>query len=290
MGEERRQRPKRHHRGDDFVARTVSDVSGALERALFSEEQARLPGLLQGMDPRAKVVAALLLLLAAGLARHLAVVVLICGLALLLAGLSRLPLSNFAKRVWLGIPLFAGVVVLPSLFMLPGRPLLTVAELPFLRLVVSDNGLASALMLIARVGASVSVAMLLVFTTPWTELLRAFRVLRLPESFVVVLGMTYRYLFLLLHSANSLFLSRASRTVGDSSGAEQRRWAAGAAGALMGRSVKMSGDVLLAMRARGFDGRIRSATLPGLRDGDWLLVACGVALSAGLLLADMGMG
>lgn len=281
--------PRRGRGRGDFVARTVSDVSGALERALFSEEQARLPGLLQGMDPRSKVVAALSLLLAASLARHLATVIVVCGLAMLLAALSRLQLSVFAKRVWLGIPLFAGIVVLPSLFMLPGRPLLTVADFSFLRLVVTDNGLASALLLIGRVGASVSVALLLVFTTPWTELLRAFRVLRLPESFVVVLGMTYRYLFLFLHSANSLFLSRTSRTVGETSGAEQRRWAAGAAGALMGRSLKMSGDVLLAMRARGFDGEIRTADLPGLRDEDWLLVACSVALSAGLLLADMGM-
>lgn len=271
------------------MARTVAGVSGALERALFSEEQARLPGLLQGMDPRAKVVAALSLLLAVSLARHTTIVVVVCGLALLLAGVSRLSLPLFAKRVWLGIPLFAGVVVLPSLFMLPGRPLLTIVDLQFLRLVVSDNGLAGALLLIARVGASVSVALLLVFTTPWTELVRAFRVLRLPGSFVVVLGMTYRYLFLFLHSANSLFLSRASRTVGETSGAEQRRWAAGAAGALMGRSLKMSGDVLVAMRARGFDGEVRSACLPALRDEDWLLVACSVALSAGLLLADMGI-
>ncbi len=277
------------HRERDFVARTVAGVAEAMERALFSEEQARLPGLLQGMDPRAKAGAALAFLLVAGMARHPAVPVAICLLMALLAGLSRLPLSAFVKRVWLGIPLFAGLVVLPSLFMLPGTPVLTVLDSPNLRLAVSDNGLASASMLVLRVGASVSVALLLVFTTPWSELLRAFRVLRLPESFVVVLGMTYRYLFLFLHAANSLFLSRRSRTVGVTSGGEQRRWAAGAAGCLMGRSLKMSGDVLLAMRARGFDGRIRACGLPALTDGDWLLLASSVLLSACLLLVDMGM-
>jgi cobalt/nickel transport system permease protein len=275
--------------GGDFVARTVAGVAGALERALFSEEQARLPGLLQGIDPRAKVGAALALLLAVGLARHPAVVAGVCVLAVVLAGFSRLSLLPYAKRVWLGIPLFSGLVALPSLFMLPGRPLLTLVDSPSFALAISDNGLASALMLILRVGASVSVALLLVFTTPWTELLRAVRVLRLPESFVVVLGMTYRYLFLFLHAANSLFLSRASRTVGVTSGGEQRRWAAGAAGSLMGHSLKMSGDVMMAMRARGFDGEIRTAGLPALRDEDCLLVACSVALSASLLLVDMGM-
>lgn len=274
--------------GGDFVAKTLVGIAGSLERAVFSEELARLPGLLQGADPRSKVVAGLMLLVAAGLARHLAVVVALYAVTVLLAGLSRLPLGDFARRVWLGIPLFAALVALPSLFLLPGRPLLVLLEMPPLRLAVSDNGLASVVLFVARVGTSVSLALLLVSTTRWTDLLRALRVLRVPDSFVVVLGMTYRYLFLLLRAAGNLLLARASRTVGATSGNEQRRWAAAATGVLMSRSVKMSGDVLQAMRARGFDGEIRSGSFPRMRDEDWLMSVLGAVLSAGFLLADQG--
>ena len=112
----------------------------------------------------------------------------------------------------------------------------------------------------------------------------------MPGSFLVVLGMTYRYLFLLLRSANNLFLARASRTVGVTCSAEQRRWAAAATGVLASRSVRLSGEVLLAMQARGFDGEIRSAIHPRMRDEDWLLLALGVALAAGLLLLDGLLG
>lgn len=51
------------------------------------------------------------------------------GLAAALA--SRLPLGFFVKRVWLGIPLFAGIVVLPAIFLVPGVRLfeLTVGSL-----------------------------------------------------------------------------------------------------------------------------------------------------------------
>lgn len=270
----------------DFVAKTLAGITGSLEQAVFSEELARLPGLLQPIDPRAKVLAGLMLLLTAGFARQSGVLAVLCAATLLLAWQSRIPLGVFARRVWLGIPLFAAVVVLPSLFLLPGRPLLVLLETPSLRLAVTDNGLASAVLFVARVGTSVSLALLLVSTTRWTDLLRALRVLRVPDSFVVVLSMTYRYLFLLLRSAGSLFLARSSRTVGATSGGEQRRWAAAASGVLMSRSVKMSGDVLLAMRARGFDGEIRSGRLPRMQDGDWLVLVLGVVLSAGLLLMD----
>lgn len=272
--------------GGDHIARTIADVTGALERAVFSDELARLQGLLQGVDPRAKVVAALLLLATVGLARSLAVVLGVYALVVLLAGLSGLPIVGFNKRVWLGVPLFAAFVVLPSLFMLPGQPILSVLDGPPFQLAVTDSGLASALLLVARVGTSVALALLLISTTRWTELLRALRVLLVPESFVVVLGMTHRYLFLFLRATSNLLLARASRTVGETSGGEQRRWTAAAAGTLMSRSVRLSGDVLLAMRARGFDGEIRSLSPPRMRDADRLLLAVGVVLAAGALLVD----
>ena len=271
--------------GRDFVARSVAGVTAAVERAVFSEDQARLPGLLQGLDPRAKAVSALTLLIAAGLARRLELLIAISLLSLLLAALSRLSPAAFARRAWLGVTLFTGVVVLPSLVMLPGHPLLSLDLAP-IHLTVTDNGVHSALLLVARVGASVSLALLLVSTTRWTDLLRALRVLGVPQSFLMVLAMTYRYLFLFLRSANNLFLARASRTVGSTSSAEQRRWAAGAAGVLVSRSVQLSGDVLLAMQARGFDGEIRTANRLAMKDADWLLLALGSTLAAALLLVD----
>ncbi len=273
-------------RDRDFVGKTLSGVTSALEQAVFDQEMAAMPGLLQRTDPRAKVFCALALLLAVGLSRRLGTVLLVCVAALLLALISRLPVGTFARRVWLGIPVFAATVALPSLFMVPGQPLLTLVNAAPFRLTVTDAGLQGAALFVVRVGASVSLAVLLVSTTRWAELLRALRVLGIPESLVIVLGMTYRYLFLVLHSANNLFMARASRTVGRTSGAEQRRWAAGAAGTLVSRSMKMSGEVLLAMRARGFSGEVRTAPDPRMRDEDWLLVCLGIALAAGLLVLD----
>ncbi len=276
-------------RGGDFAAKTISGVTGALEQAVFDQELATLPGLLQRVDARPKLASVLLLLLSVGVARHIAVALVVSAVVLLLARFSLLPMGAFVRRAWLGIPLFAAVVVLPSLFLLPGEPLV-VLNVSFLRLAISDNAVAGATLFVVRVGASVSAALLLISTTRWTELLRALRVLRMPESIVVVLGMTYRYLFLFLHAANNLFLARASRMVGVTTGGEQRRWVAGAAGALMGRSMKMSNDVVLAMQARGFAGEVRTAAGDEMRDKDWLFLALGIALAASVILLDRGLG
>ena len=67
-------------------------------------------------------------------------------------------------------------------------------------------------------------------TTPWADLLKSLRAIRVPQVFVLVLSMTYRYIFLFLHTTNGMFEARKSRVVAGpaaaSSGAGSRaRWA-----------------------------------------------------------------
>ncbi|MER3457955.1 MAG: cobalt ECF transporter T component CbiQ, partial [Chloroflexota bacterium] len=46
------------------IERTLAGISAALENTLFTEDIARRPGLLQGLDARVKVVAVVALLVA----------------------------------------------------------------------------------------------------------------------------------------------------------------------------------------------------------------------------------
>ena len=190
-------------------------------------------------------------------------------LTLAAARFSQVPFDFFVKRVWLGIPFFAGIVVLPSIFFTPGdRPL--ALHLGSWIIGPSLPGLLGAVIFISRVGVSVSLAVLLVITTPWADLLKSLQALHVPHIFILLLSMTYRYIFLFLRSAVDMFEVRKSRVVGYTSGNEQRRWIAGSVGNLMNRSFKMSGDVYSAMLARGFTGQIRSITTFKMTGRDWL--------------------
>jgi energy-coupling factor transporter transmembrane protein EcfT len=84
--------------------------------------------------------------------------------------------------------------------------------------------------------------------------LSALTVLRIPDVFILILGMTYRYIYLLLHVANDMFLSRKSRVVGHLDTAENRRMLAAISGTLLSKSLNMSSEVYLAMQSRGFRG------------------------------------
>jgi cobalt/nickel transport system permease protein len=121
-------------------------------------------------------------------------------------------------------------------------------------------------------------------TTPWADILKSLRSVRVPQVFVLILSMTYRYIFLFLHTTNGILLARKSRVVARTSGAEQRRWISGTMGNLMSRAFKMSNDVYAAMLARGFSGEMRALTFYRMAAADWAALGGAVALAATAVL------
>lgn len=248
-----------------FIERTLVDINNTLEQSIFAEKIARQKGLLQALDPRLKVIAMLMLLFAVSLSHQLAVIAALYIGALILAAVSSVPLGFFIKRVWILIPFFTGIVALPALFITRGPTLLS---LP-LGIVITRTGAMTALFLLLRVGTSVSLAVLFVLTTPWNNVLKAMGILRVPDVIVLVLGMTYRYIHLLLHIANDMFLSRKSRILRRMSGAEERRLLAATSGTLLGKSLQLSSEVYLAMESRGYRGYPRTMDRFCMHWFDW---------------------
>lgn len=273
-----------------FFEKTLNDITGTLEQTLFAEEISRRDGLLQSLDPRAKLIGALALLLAISLSHNLIVILALYILTLPVAYASRVPMGFYLKRVWMFMPFFTGIVALPALFspFSPGAPIITLIDLasPRVYLAITQSGIITAAFLFLRVGASVSIAILLILTTRWTTLLKALRVLRVPQIFVLILGMTYRYIYVLLHAANNMFLARKSRVVGRVSGGENRRWLANSMGMLFAKSYELSDQVYLAMQSRGFRGEAQVMESMVWRSADWIWLAVFVIVAGIAILLE----
>ena len=256
-------------RAGAFFERTLASLGEITERHREADALSQRPGFLQRLDPRAKLAALLLLIVAAVVARTLAGPLFVLMLAIALAWWSLVPLGILA-RLWIGIALFTGVMALPALFLTPGN---AVAELPALGWTVTDHGLRTAALLLLRGGACATLALLLVLTTPWTNVLKALRAFRVPAVAIVILGMTYRYAFLLLQLSREQWEARRCRMVGHFSPADRRRLTGANAGVLLGKSLQLGGDVFLAMQARGFQGNARTLDDFRFRRRDWLALA-----------------
>jgi cobalt/nickel transport system permease protein len=262
-----------------FLSKSISSFTNTLESMILTEDIGRKNGLFQILDPRIKLMTTVLFVVVIGLARSLWSLFFIFVLVICFTILSKIEPLFFLKRLMLFIPIFTVLIAIPALFITPGDPLAQVSG----RVVITLQGARTAGFLVLRVTDSLSFGLLLILTTSWNNLMVALRWFRIPAIVVDILGMTYRYIFLFLHTANSMFLARRSRVIGGFSARENRRWLIRTLGTTLNRTQYLSEEVYLAMLARGYQGEALALDGPRLRGRD--LAGLGVSLGvAGLLL------
>ncbi|WP_214415123.1 cobalt ECF transporter T component CbiQ [Sphaerisporangium fuscum] len=244
-------------RKGSYLEKTITGVSGLLQQVMFSQDVAEQRGLMQRVDPRVKVAGLVVLLVATGLVRNLAVLAACYAATLALAAASALPIWFFVKRVWLFVPIFTGIMVLPATLSIvsDGPVVLTLWHWHGQPEGFTAQGLTAAALVVSRVAVSISLVVLLTLTTPWNRLLAALRAIGVPKMFVLVIGMAYRYIFLLLTTVSDMFQARKARMIGATKHDKGARAFVGAtAGALIGKAHHLSEEVHQAMTARGYRG------------------------------------
>jgi cobalt/nickel transport system permease protein len=198
----------------------------------FLDRYSRLDSPLNRARAGVKLAAAMALVLAAALlpvSRAWA----LAGIFLVLltaAAASRIPWGFLVRRVlWLE-PFVLGVAVL-ALF--------------------GAGGVRLFLFLLAKCTACLLAMVLLANTTPFAELLRVLKKLRVPALLVTTLSLMYRYMFVLLDESGRMKRARASRTF---TSRRSRTWPALAtvAGQLFIRSSERADRIWAAMCARGW--------------------------------------
>lgn len=234
-----------------YLEKNLFRFTQVLQESVFAEEAAGRPGWLQHIDPRVKIVGLLLLILSSSFTHSVMAIVVLLVFAFILAAGSMLLSFSFFRRLLFFIPFYTTLIALPALFLTPGETLIV---LPETNLTVTHQGLRAATLLIVRVASSVFFALLLVLTTRWPALLKALRWIGFPHLLVFLMAMTYRYIYVLLQSANSLFLARQSRRVGPEAWRSAKEWIGAISGVLLGKSYSLSSEIYLAMVSRGFRG------------------------------------
>jgi cobalt/nickel transport system permease protein len=267
-------------RKKSFVRKTLDGIFSFFEETFTSEELSRRKGLLQGLDPRAKLLSAIVLIVALSLTKDLRVLAIAYVLTLALACASRVDAGYFIKRVWLFIPIFAGVIALPMIFnvFMPGDPLLAVAP----GLFITKQGLAGAATFTMRVAVCVSAAVLLFLTTPRDSLFKSLRSVGVPKVYVMTLDMCYRYIFLFMDMMKDFYTARRSRTIKSMPVLEEQKWVGGRIGHMLARSIDIGERVHQAMVSRGFKGDVKLMDSFHMRAKDYAAVS--TALVSGLAL------
>ncbi len=212
---------------------------------------------------------------------------------LIIAALCRLDLGVFYKKVILLGAVFGLVVSAPSALniVVPGKvimPLITLSRPHTLWIYhipqvigITQEGLSIVSLLTLRVLDSLSVSFLILYTTPFADIIKALKVLRVPDTFLIIISMTYKYIFTFAHVVSDMHLAKKARLAGNTARREAGEWVAGRIAFVFKKTQIECDEVFKAMTARGFAGEIKLYHHRKPVFKDWLTGLC--LLAAGIL-------
>ncbi|HVN96574.1 MAG TPA: cobalt ECF transporter T component CbiQ [Syntrophorhabdaceae bacterium] len=280
-------------RGSRFFDRSLDHFAAFIKSTCIHWDGAQRQGLMQQLDPRVKLMF-LFVFMAIISAKKTVMPEAAIGLfILILAGLSRLNLAAFYSKVlFLGF-FFGFLVVLPSCLNLVSGgsvawPLIHLSrqyEIWIYRIPqtigITRQGLEGVLLITVRVINSLSLSFLIIHTTPFSEIIKALKALRVPDLFLMIITLSYKYIFVFAETVEDFHLARKSKVV-EADASETRDWIAQRLAFLFRKTRAHCEKIYEAMLARGFSGDMVFGELHNMKSAD--IVAGAFMLVAGMCL------
>ena len=290
-----------YHGNKSFIGKTIDGILTFLEEAFISDSFSRRKGLLQSLDPRAKLISILVLVFTTTLIRDLRLLIFVYFLTLLFSYLSKIDVLYFIKRVWLFIPIFAGIIAIPMIFNIffPGDPLIRLVYFssgshlgPFPlpdSIYITRQGTNAAVIFIMRVATCVSAVVLLFLTTPQKILYKSLRTVGVPKIYVFTLEMADRYIFLLMDLVREMHIAKKARTIKARGMFDEQKWVGERIGYTLIRSLDMSEKVHMAMMSRGYNGDVKIMQGFKMRNRDYVSMVVAISLCIMLVLVTQNI-
>lgn len=168
----------------------------------------------------------------------------------------KLPLKDYIKLMSLPLTfLILGVLTIAINVVGNSNGLILSFSIFNIKLGCTNDSILTATRLFFKSLGSVSCLYFLTLTTPVFEVLSVLRRLKVPKLFVELMGLIYRFIFVLLDTANMIYISQSSRL-----GYSTLKIGYNSLGKLITSlfisSYKRSQDIYTAMESRCYDGDI----------------------------------
>ena len=218
-------------------------------RHSYIDQYSGLDSVIARLDPRIKIIAFLSLIIFTVVTpgsswREFCLQGL---LVLALLSVSKVPLGFIFKKSLIIIPFVAAVSVF--------------------NLIAGSQTIGAFLAVLSKSLISAVYLILLVATTRFPDLMKAFERLKCPRLIVTILSFMYRYVFLIEDELMTMQMAKESRSFGGPPLFHAKVYS-NILGSLFIRSYERAEEVYLAMCARGFDGNIRTLSEFKLRMAD----------------------
>jgi cobalt/nickel transport system permease protein len=252
-----------------FLDKTVLNTAKAVRSIYLQAENTDTGGFIQKVSPPVKLVSLIFIVVVISIANNLHAQVIISVFIFVLFLLTRLRISEVYRKILVIAFIFGFLVVLPA-----SLNVITSGEIVFKifsfnkplhfwiyniprDIGITDKGIQVVALVFLRVLNSVSFAMLIVFTTPFMSFIKSFKLIGIPDTFLMIISLAYKYIFILSRTIEEAYFALKSRLSGNIRNSGIRKLVGGRIFYIYKKSHITYEGTYYAMVSRGYQGKLK---------------------------------
>jgi cobalt/nickel transport system permease protein len=147
---------------------------------------------------------------------------------------------------------------------------------------ITDNGIYSVALLFLRVLNSISLAMLFLYSSSFPKLIKGFKVFFVPDTFLMIISLTYKFIFILAKSIEETYFALKSRVAGNVKNKKVQNIITGRIFYIFKKARSNYENTYSAMISKGYRGKVIFNKESKLKPADIYFLL--IMLSAGITI------
>ena len=251
-----------------FLDKTIINAATAVKSIYLQAENATLDNFIQKINPYIKLFSLIYFVIIISFTSNLVAQIVITAFIFLLYVIARIKILQVYRKIFFLAFIFGFVIVLPASLnvITPGKVvfnLITFSKSSHFwiysipqNIGFTENGFQVVLLVFLRVLNSVSFALLIAFTTSFPALIKSFKMIGVPDTFLMIISLAYKYIFILSRTIEESYFALKSRLAGNIKSSNIRKLISGRIFFIFKRSVIIYENTYYAMVSRGYRGKV----------------------------------
>ena len=252
-----------------FLDKTILDSATAVKSIYLQAENATKENCIQKINPHIKLILLIYLAVVISIVSNPVGQILITAFIFLFYIAARLRIFEVYRKILLIAFIFGFLVVLPASLNIitPGKIILNlitfkkpshfwIYDIPQ-KIGFTENGFQVVALVFLRVFNSVSFALLIVFTTSFPSFIKSFKIIGVPDTFLMIISLAYKYIFILSRTIEETYFALKSRLSGNIKNRSIRKLISGRIFFIFRRSMIIYEQTYFAMVSRGYTGKVK---------------------------------
>jgi len=265
-----------------FIDKTIKKAASFVSATFLQWQWANKKGFLQKLDSRVNILFLFLFVILISLTSVISLQLIHASILFILCLFSRISVMHLYKRILAFGFIFGFIVFIPACL-----NLVTVGDTAFTlirfsqphhwwiytlpnEITITHQGIQTVLKLTLKVMNSISVVLLVMYTTTFERVVKSLSFFKVPDIFLLTLTLTYKLIFILSITIIETYHAIKMRWWNSGTVADAEEIVAGRIGYLFRKSWERYELVYQAMNARGFNGQMNFCYFEKLKRNDYL--------------------